>query len=54
MCCGDMSLEKASTDHNGNIVHSTNGWEAKHTCKSWNEVFDITESMNSLRKIETD
>ena len=47
-----MSLEKAVIDKYGELVHSTNGWDVKHTCKAWDQVFDITESMHMRTKFE--
>jgi hypothetical protein len=46
MCCGDLSLEKAVIGEDGKIMHSTNGWNVEHRCKAWDEVFEVTESMN--------
>ena len=48
MCCGDMSLESAVVDRDGNLQHAVNGWSATHECKVWDEVFELTERINSL------
>ncbi|KAI0019417.1 hypothetical protein F4780DRAFT_780454 [Xylariomycetidae sp. FL0641] len=43
MCSGDMALEGLETtfpDHNG----GSDGWDAKHVCRRWDDVIDYLES----------
>ncbi|KAF2115911.1 hypothetical protein BDV96DRAFT_612495 [Lophiotrema nucula] len=59
MCAGDVALEGAETTFprgkNGEDLGGSDGWDAKHVCKDYNEVYNYLEkeTINHFKWIAT-
>jgi hypothetical protein len=49
MCCGDVALEGQQTTFPDGIFGS-DGWDAEHVCKDYDQVFDYLENNRALNK----
>ncbi|KAI8966711.1 hypothetical protein F5Y11DRAFT_660 [Daldinia sp. FL1419] len=50
MCCGDVALEGEQTTFPDGFDGS-DGWDAKHVCKNYNEVYDYLEKNRANDKV---
>lgn len=39
MCCGDVALEGAQTTFPDGFMSGSDGWDAKHVCRDYGQVF---------------
>jgi hypothetical protein len=47
MCAGDMTLEKAKVNANGERIRDVNGWGVEHECKDWDAIMRWSEKHRS-------
>lgn len=59
MCAGDVALEGAATsfpgDEHGQDLGGSDGWDAKHVCKDYGQVYEYLEreTINHMKWISS-
>jgi hypothetical protein len=48
MCSGDVALEGAETTFPDDERGGSDGWDAKHVCRRYSEVFDYLEARTAI------